>query len=187
MSGASGQPRDLTPVAAAVRRGGPKDREGTQGLEKGKHQAQKTGRRSLAGRGGAQGIAGGKMVDPVRAREAVGRLQPELELSQRRACKVVGRPRSTPRRARPRRRTRPSSFRERSVPTLADERSSGLRRDARKETRRSPKRGGHSDAGWRDRARRSLLWDRAVVAAGNVRRGGIQNLNHSGCGVGGHQ
>ena len=39
------------------------------------------------------------MVGPARKRAAVGHLQRELELSQRRACKVVGQPRATPRRA----------------------------------------------------------------------------------------
>jgi transposase InsO family protein len=39
------------------------------------------------------------MVGPARKREAVGHLQCELELSQRRACKVVGQPRATQRRA----------------------------------------------------------------------------------------
>ncbi len=38
------------------------------------------------------------MVGPARKREAVGHLQRELELSQRRACKVVGQPRATQRR-----------------------------------------------------------------------------------------
>ena len=37
------------------------------------------------------------MVGPARKREAVGHLQDELELSQRRACKVVGQPRATQR------------------------------------------------------------------------------------------
>lgn len=37
------------------------------------------------------------MVGPARKREAVGHLQRELELSQRRACKVVGQPRATQR------------------------------------------------------------------------------------------
>jgi transposase InsO family protein len=37
------------------------------------------------------------MVGPARKREAVGHLQSELELSQRRACKVVGQPRATQR------------------------------------------------------------------------------------------
>lgn len=37
------------------------------------------------------------MVGPVRKREAVGHLQRELELSQRRACRVVGQPRATQR------------------------------------------------------------------------------------------
>ena len=37
------------------------------------------------------------MVGPARKREAVGHLQGELELSQRRACKVVGQPRATQR------------------------------------------------------------------------------------------
>lgn len=39
------------------------------------------------------------MVGPARKREAVGHLQRELELSQRRACKVVGQPRATQRHA----------------------------------------------------------------------------------------
>ena len=38
------------------------------------------------------------MVGPARKRAAVGHLQRELELSQRRACKVVGQPRATQRR-----------------------------------------------------------------------------------------
>lgn len=37
------------------------------------------------------------MVGPARKREAVGHLQRRLELSERRACKVVGQPRSTQR------------------------------------------------------------------------------------------
>jgi transposase InsO family protein len=37
------------------------------------------------------------MVGPARKREAVGHLQRELEVSQRRACKVVGQPRATQR------------------------------------------------------------------------------------------
>ena len=37
------------------------------------------------------------MVGPVREREAVGHLQRALEMSERRACKVVGQPRSTQR------------------------------------------------------------------------------------------
>ena len=37
------------------------------------------------------------MVGPARKREAVGHLQCELELSQRRACNVVGQPRATQR------------------------------------------------------------------------------------------
>ncbi len=37
------------------------------------------------------------MVGPARKREAVGHLQSDLELSQRRACKVVGQPRATQR------------------------------------------------------------------------------------------
>lgn len=37
------------------------------------------------------------MVGPARKREAVGHLQSELEMSQRRACKVVGQPRATQR------------------------------------------------------------------------------------------
>ncbi len=37
------------------------------------------------------------MVGPARKRTAVGHLQCELELSQRRACKVVGQPRATQR------------------------------------------------------------------------------------------
>ena len=37
------------------------------------------------------------MVGPARKREAVGHLQRSLELSERRACKVVGQPRSTQR------------------------------------------------------------------------------------------
>jgi len=37
------------------------------------------------------------MVGPARKRTAVGQLQRELELSQRRACKVVGQPRATQR------------------------------------------------------------------------------------------
>ncbi len=39
------------------------------------------------------------MVGPARKREAVGHLQRELELSPRRACKVVGQPRATQRHA----------------------------------------------------------------------------------------
>ena len=39
------------------------------------------------------------MVGPARKREAVGHLQCELELSQRRACNVVGQPRATQRHA----------------------------------------------------------------------------------------
>ena len=35
------------------------------------------------------------MVGPSRKREAVGHLQRSLEMSERRACKVVGQPRST--------------------------------------------------------------------------------------------
>ena len=35
------------------------------------------------------------MVGPTRKRTAVEHLQRELELSQRRACKVVGQPRAT--------------------------------------------------------------------------------------------
>lgn len=38
------------------------------------------------------------MVGQARKREAVGQLQRELEMSQRRACKVVGQPRATQRR-----------------------------------------------------------------------------------------
>ena len=52
---------------------------------------------SVFGQGRAQGVAGGKMVGPARKREAVGHLQCELELSQRRACTVVGQPRATQR------------------------------------------------------------------------------------------
>ncbi len=37
------------------------------------------------------------MVGPARKREAVGHLKEELEMSERRACKVVGQPRSTQR------------------------------------------------------------------------------------------
>ena len=37
------------------------------------------------------------MVGPARKREAVDHLQEALELSERRACKVVGQPRSTQR------------------------------------------------------------------------------------------
>ena len=37
------------------------------------------------------------MVGPARKREAVGHLQEEMEMSERRACKVVGQPRSTQR------------------------------------------------------------------------------------------
>jgi hypothetical protein len=37
------------------------------------------------------------MVGPARKREAVGHLQRELEMSQRRACNVVGQPRATQR------------------------------------------------------------------------------------------
>ena len=37
------------------------------------------------------------MVGPARKREAVGHLQCELEMSQRRACNVVGQPRATQR------------------------------------------------------------------------------------------
>lgn len=37
------------------------------------------------------------MVGPARKREAVGHLQRQLEMSERRACKVVGQPRSTQR------------------------------------------------------------------------------------------
>ena len=37
------------------------------------------------------------MAGPARKREAVGRLQRDLEMSQRRACKVVGQPRATQR------------------------------------------------------------------------------------------
>ena len=37
------------------------------------------------------------MVGPARRREAVSHLQRELELSQRRACQVVGQPRATQR------------------------------------------------------------------------------------------
>ena len=39
------------------------------------------------------------MVGPTRKRTAVEHLQRELELSQRRACKVVGQPRATQRQA----------------------------------------------------------------------------------------
>ena len=37
------------------------------------------------------------MVGPARKREAVGHLQRKVEMSERRACKVVGQPRSTQR------------------------------------------------------------------------------------------
>ena len=37
------------------------------------------------------------MVGPARKREAVGHLRRSLEMSERRACKVVGQPRSTQR------------------------------------------------------------------------------------------
>ena len=72
--------------------------EGVGGRER---EAQADRRRPGARGRGAEGDRAGKLVSPSRRRRAVWMLQDRLGISERRACRYVGQPRSTQRRAPP--------------------------------------------------------------------------------------
>lgn len=97
MQGAGRQPGYIPPMAEGIRRGRRGDGAGIQVAEGGERPFEATGSRLVVGQPGVEGVGGGKMVGPARKREAVGHLQRALEMSERRACKVVGQPRSTQR------------------------------------------------------------------------------------------
>ena len=65
------------------------------GLENARLQADRGG--PGVGPGDAQGTQRGKMVSPTHRREAVDHLQRVLHVTERRACRVVGQPRSSQR------------------------------------------------------------------------------------------
>ena len=69
-----------------------------EGAGGGEREAEADRRRSGPGEPGVEGDREGKLVSPSRRRRAVLMLQDRLGLSERRACRYVGQPRSTQRR-----------------------------------------------------------------------------------------
>jgi putative transposase len=61
--------------------------------------AQEAGGRSLAGQRHSEGSRSGKLVGPSRRRQVVSHICDILRISERRACRVLGQPRATQRRA----------------------------------------------------------------------------------------
>src|SRR5271154_439159 len=95
---ARGVRADVLPVAQPVRRDEGRGREAAEGARGGEREAEADRRRSGPREPGAEGDRKGKLVSPSRRRQAVLMLQDRLGLSERRACRYVGQPRSTQRR-----------------------------------------------------------------------------------------
>src|SRR3712207_7784158 len=68
-----------------------------QGGGEGERQPQEASRRKGTGHRHAQGGESGKLLSPARRRRAVKHLQQKFRVSERRACRVVGQPRSSQR------------------------------------------------------------------------------------------
>ena len=78
--------------------GGMKSEEATtQGTRSRERSAEEAARRSRTRQGDSQGSCGGKLVSPSRTRQAVRHVQVACEVSERRACRTLGQPRSTQR------------------------------------------------------------------------------------------
>ena len=87
-------------MASEVRRYGSGDGQGAEGPPEGEHTAEEAGGRSGLGQRHLEGSREGKLLIPERRRltvtEVRRRLGPET-VSERRACRVLGQPRTTQR------------------------------------------------------------------------------------------
>ncbi len=81
MQGAGRQPGHVPPMAEGIRWGRRREGTGVKVAEGGEIPVEATSGRLVVGQPGVEGVGGGKMVGPVREREAVGHLQRSLEMS----------------------------------------------------------------------------------------------------------
>ena len=96
---------NLLPLAEGVWGPGHQPSPKTKNSGKGKYQTKNVSRRAILGQCDPKGSAptnetGGafkKIISPARRRQAVEQVQKELDVSERRACRVIGQPRSTQR------------------------------------------------------------------------------------------
>ena len=97
VSAAGGTRTDLLPVAKGVWGDEHNPGEKAKGTGKRKHEIEETGSRPFIGQCDSQGGALKKVISPARRREAVRQVQEALEVSERRACRVIGQSRTTQR------------------------------------------------------------------------------------------
>src|ERR1022692_3155072 len=140
---------DLAPLAQPVRRDEGRRRQGAQGAAPRERTAQEDRGRPGSRHRHAQGVEPGKLLTPDSRRRAVGALQEQFGVSERRACAVVGQPRSTQRLPAP----------------IPDDEELALRAFLRDFSRRRPRWGWRRaaraarDAGWRANDKRiHRLW-----------------------------
>ena len=100
MQNSGDQSANLLPLATKVWRYGAIDDQGAESTPEGERSAEEDGRRTGFGHGDPEGSRQGKLVDPERRRRTVQEVRRRLgpdRVSERRACRVLGQPRSTQR------------------------------------------------------------------------------------------
>jgi len=97
VSGAGDFRANLLSLAERVRGHEHQPSQKTKNSGKGKHQTKDARSRAFLGQCDPQGGALKKVISPARRRQAVEQVQQELGVSERRACRVIGQPRSTQR------------------------------------------------------------------------------------------
>src|SRR5215212_5994035 len=87
----------VPPLEESLRRDELQRGQAPQGARKGEHPPEEAGCRAGSGHRHPQGSESKKLLSPARRRKAVLHVQKKFELSERRACQIVGQPRSTQR------------------------------------------------------------------------------------------
>jgi hypothetical protein len=88
---------DLQPLAEPLRQDESRRDEASQGARKGECPPEEAGGRSSPGHPHPKGGEPKKHLSPARRREAIQHVRSKLSVSERRACRVLGEPRSTQR------------------------------------------------------------------------------------------
>ncbi len=97
LQSAGDQQTDLLPLAKRIRGVGYDTSEKTQKFRKRECQIEKLGRRSISRQRDIEGSALKKVISPDRRRQAVKQAIDAMDISERRACRVLQQPRSTQR------------------------------------------------------------------------------------------
>ena len=93
----NGERTDLLPMDEEIRWNGRGSIEGTQASAKRERAAAQSRIRSDAGQTDPHGGGQGKLLSPARRRACIDRVRAELDISERRACRVLRQHRSTQR------------------------------------------------------------------------------------------